>query len=401
MDSFKKAIKLINKLHSEEEMDLFLKKDIIIMLHHSIEVLVKFCLVEKYGELMIHEDFDKSCDRYNRNLSKSDSKTISFMDAVNRLYALEKREIDLCLLNSYYYLNEYRNNITHYTIDLTDKELTHLLSKLVPELFDLFKKYISIFNDFVEENDLKVGFIQYDEILFWKEISSLLENYFIAIEQLKIIEEDKSKISNVFRKRKKLKQNNYISYDICPICGHETFFSEGSIIESGDAGYKWGKCELCAFELEKLQAHMVTLSSSFSYSDSLIDLLVNLISVEYTEYFLEISEWLNEDELRNFTGFYENNKKKFIENNIDYIDTIVLEAIEENEYPVILQGDKRAIIQKLDDYEFKEVAKELERLYRLLGNDIKDLIRTKYKFKSFGGKNVEYKFEFERLDFIN
>jgi len=117
IDSLQKALQSLNNIDKvNEEKIEFELKDIIIRVHHSIETLVKYLIREK-NEYLIYDKLDKVFE--NKRASKESKKnTIQFLDAINRICILYEIKISDNDYDKIKDLNEIRNSITHYEINL-------------------------------------------------------------------------------------------------------------------------------------------------------------------------------------------------------------------------------------------------------------------------------------------
>lgn len=397
LDSFTKGIQFVNNLYNRT-LTRYEKKDMIILFHHAIEVLMKYSLISNYGEFMIYKDIDKKCYEFNNGQKLKRGNTISFMEAVHRLYALDGDIKKETLLNGYYYLNEYRNAITHYTINLDDKELEYLMAKLVPELYTVFGKYIAFFNEYVKENELYIRPEKYeiDDAWFWTEIANIGKCYFEAVDRIdnQLCSKD---YGDAHEQRKYIKDKNYIDYDICPVCGKKTFLSKGHVIEEGGIGLFWGECALCKFELTHSRAYLIALSEQICRSDNLRDIIFNLVQFNYLDEYNFISSSLSEDTKRIMRQLYNLNRLRHIDTFKEAFTDMIVESMEENNEERVQIDKSTHVIKHLNQGEIDLISTELDRYRVFMKDDLLECIEEKYIIGYSENYILEYTLEKERL----
>ncbi|UKS30058.1 hypothetical protein LOZ80_14415 [Paenibacillus sp. HWE-109] len=137
VDSFKAAFNSIKKIKADPEYHHY--KDAILSINHANEVLFKYILKEKL-ELLIFSDINsyikakgKLKNSGKRNVLEVDNtlKTVNIIDAINRLKDLCDVEVNEAFHNSVLYLNNLRNKIMHYEIDLTEEEVSKMHHNLL------------------------------------------------------------------------------------------------------------------------------------------------------------------------------------------------------------------------------------------------------------------------------
>ena len=161
IDSLQKALKKLNNIEKvDKEKVEFELKDIIINLHHSIETLVKYLIREK-NEYLIYEKLDKVFE--NERIAKESKKnTIQFLDAINRMVILYEIKISDNDYDKIKDLNEIRNAITHYEINLDIFEIQHLISNILKIMIPIFSNTIRDFNKYLE----KIGLNKDIELMY-------------------------------------------------------------------------------------------------------------------------------------------------------------------------------------------------------------------------------------------
>jgi hypothetical protein len=128
---------------SQEKM---LLKEAIMFLHHGVELLMKQILI-KSNAFLIFEDLrdaarkQKQADKLGVNIFMLNPppKTVTFEEAINRVEAFIKpSKFGTNLRDDLVLLNQLRNQLEHYAIEVDKEDVVQLLSALHNPLLDLF-----------------------------------------------------------------------------------------------------------------------------------------------------------------------------------------------------------------------------------------------------------------------
>lgn len=262
LDSFKKSILKLSELDgiSKDEYEFSLK-NIVINLHHSLETIFKYLIMKK-DEFLVYEDLNSI---FNVKVQKLYGKkgvekfnTIKFIDALNRLIILYELDINEVEYNKIKQLNDYRNILTHFEYQFEDNEIEHLISLILPTVFNIFDAYVDDFGKFAIQNNIysntkllidNTDIWSLEKSIFLKQEFTRAKNYF---EQL--MKNSPDKIKQVFENKDKK-----FEYMNCPSCKKETFVKLGNLIDYGrDIGY-YGSCELCEISFKKDDAQFLSM----------------------------------------------------------------------------------------------------------------------------------------------
>ncbi|PAC31860.1 hypothetical protein [Caldifermentibacillus hisashii] len=141
---------------SKDEYEFSLK-NIVINLHHSLETIFKYLIMKK-DEFLVYEDLNSI---FNVKVQKLYGKkgvekfnTIKFIDALNRLIILYELDINEVEYNKIKQLNDYRNILTHFEYQFEDNEIEHLISLILPTVFNIFDAYVDDFGKFAIQNNI-------------------------------------------------------------------------------------------------------------------------------------------------------------------------------------------------------------------------------------------------------
>lgn len=273
LDSFSKAINLLNDLHGKKKDSNyeFLLKDIVISLHHSTETLFKYLIKEK-NKYLIYTDLDIMFKNTVENKFKSTAKrkeiqTIQFMDAIQRVIVLYNIDLKEEEYNRLVILNNIRNGLTHYVWEFDNNLAEHTMALLLPTLFQVYSENIKEFDKFACEKGLYVNIKSATKnIEIWNLEIGLELNKKIdkAVKYMQHLED------NIKEKVKVIKGNEKnINYIICPICENEKFKATGNLIVSNNNINYIGECKFCGIEIEKQDAQFINLNFN-NYDNYLI-----------------------------------------------------------------------------------------------------------------------------------
>lgn len=202
-DSLKKAkesIEQFEALHREHSYHHL--KDAIIFLNHGIEILFKYILSKRNESLIFTEfkiymeakkhlkdmppkvkGFGIYLDRNKPTVFDVPSKkignkkltTITLKEALERVELLCDIEIPDDFRNGIYLINEYRNDLSHHSIKLTDSDeekLITVLKSLYDNTLDFFEKHIP---GIMEKIDAERFELTVDE---WEEIQRDMQDFY-------------------------------------------------------------------------------------------------------------------------------------------------------------------------------------------------------------------------------
>lgn len=272
IDSFEKAVSLLMNIdyqdYKKNESEL---KEIIISLHHSIEVLFKYILREE-NKYLIYEDITLVCkELLNNSLNgtKTDFykfKTITFIEAVNRVLLLEDlKEIKISKekYNCFEMLNKWRNQLTHYEIDFKTEEIEHKIATLLPILHDIYLKKIPDFNNtlyrfYYQYSDINKNLykkIEVGDIDYFNELCLLMCKFTEARNRVEYLDNNKEKIQALYNN--KGKEGMYDSHYKCPFCGKQLFIRKGCLFRDLSTIIFYGECEYCNINISKYEAAMI------------------------------------------------------------------------------------------------------------------------------------------------
>lgn len=212
MHSFKKAFTNLIELESNDAEEIkYRTKDIILDLHHSLEVLFKYMLQKKDNALM-YEEFDNYLeDKFNQIIgdkSKKNSKfhTVKFMQAFKRVIIYYDIKIDKITYDSVKKLNKVRNELIHNTIVFDFAQIRMALANLLFNILPILEN-VEEFKQYINQNEIRnqinnLGFIRAE----WQiqTITFLIQNY----------EHEKQDITTKDRYEKILKEYNFYELEL-------------------------------------------------------------------------------------------------------------------------------------------------------------------------------------------
>lgn len=169
VDSLKKAKLSIDKFEEVHiDFGITYLKDSIIFLNHGVEILLKYIL-SKRNESLIFTDIKLYIEAKKDLLSRNDRpnggfgiqrgykmtvfdipkgknlRTITFDEAVKRIKYLCDIEVPDDLSGAFFKLNDFRDNFTHYTVNLTEEDKSYFISNLKSSylaIVDFFEEQI-------------------------------------------------------------------------------------------------------------------------------------------------------------------------------------------------------------------------------------------------------------------
>lgn len=249
IDSLKKSLFSLNGIEKNEDSLIeYELKDIVIKLHHAIETLVKYMIVQK-NEFLIYSKLDdifrhKFENIINKRNKEEDINTIQFIDAIHRLFVLYDKEITDQDYKYIKELNGVRNSITHYESTMNVNEIKHLITMVLKLMIPIFNEEIDHFIDHlkVEGIDEKIEELyKKDEVWVLTETFLILENIFKAQKNYK------ERMANIKENKSEFNRNKKIQYCKCDICTKEFFVETQPIFNNGIIIGYVGECQLCGF----------------------------------------------------------------------------------------------------------------------------------------------------------
>ncbi|QNK89454.1 hypothetical protein H7992_07250 [Sporosarcina sp. resist] len=163
-DSFKSAFENIEKFGGITQGGRHRLKDAVIFLNHGVEILLKYILQEHHPSFIFNKidsylDAKKNLKKISLDTRKNPEnkkvartvfdvknlQTVGIAEALRRVEYLCDIEIPLEFKNSISAINEIRNQIMHYEVDIDDSEKEKLITRLkycYQESVDFFKVHI-------------------------------------------------------------------------------------------------------------------------------------------------------------------------------------------------------------------------------------------------------------------
>lgn len=288
IDSIKKSLFSLNGIEKNEDSLIeYELKDIIIKLHHAIETLVKYMIVQK-NEYLIYSRIDdvfkyKFEKKINRRNKEVDINTIQFMDAIHRLFVLYNFKVTEQDYKNIKEFNGLRNSITHYENTMNVNEVKHLIAMILKLIIPIFNENIVHFVDHLKVegiNEKIKELYKKDEVWVLNETFLVLENIFKAQKNLK------KQMTDSKEKKDELKNRNIkIQYCKCDICNKEFFVETQPIFNNGIIIGYVGECQLCGFIKTK---DFITFKQMFEqynfYHDTMNE---NSLDFFYSKIFIE------------------------------------------------------------------------------------------------------------------
>jgi len=286
LHSLSKGIQNWMELEGKEgEEREFVAKEVILSLHHSVETLFKYIVMDKSSILIydnLQEYFDKEMNKIvGSGSTEFNVKTISFMEAIKRASVLHHIDMSKTEFGSLERINGLRNAITHHEYDLSEKEIEFLVTQVLTTIFPIYKLHIKDFNEYIRDKNLNLNSTkQVNDYHIWRFVR-FLSLHMKMIESQKKIREIISN-QNFERKQKQIKKEDYIHYHTCPGCKKRFFVKENLIIEDAEEVGYYGKCLMCELDLTKDDAMFINMTfrsyemflDEFQYYSSVMDELL-------------------------------------------------------------------------------------------------------------------------------
>lgn len=144
------AYKLFQKKRGETSEKKMLLKEALMFIHQGVELLLKEILVRK-SEFLIFSDLKLAtkkqlqADREGKGIFYLDKPphTVTYSEAIDRVCAFIEK-LDVEFQKSLNELNNFRNQIEHYQIDVTKEEIEKIIEEVLPPLEKLLEEKLSI-----------------------------------------------------------------------------------------------------------------------------------------------------------------------------------------------------------------------------------------------------------------
>ncbi|MGM9986103.1 MAG: hypothetical protein ACI35O_02635 [Bacillaceae bacterium] len=266
LHSFRKAIqnlKTVDEITGTERE--LVVKDIILGLHHSIETLFKY-IIQENNELLVYKNLDEYFSVKVNQITKKGTQifkghTITFIEAIQRAVVLNNIAMDETKYGSFERINAVRNAITHHQYDLSNKQITYLITQVITVVFPIYKDLIPNFSEYVKKHDLNlIGNTQVKEFHVWKFIRyfALYKKFVDARTE---IDRMKSTSGEFNTKLKSINKEPYISYHECPCCEKNFFMKDYIVWENTEEKGYAGNCLLCNISFDKEDTYFLYLLS--------------------------------------------------------------------------------------------------------------------------------------------
>ncbi|OIK08628.1 hypothetical protein BIV60_25815 [Bacillus sp. MUM 116] len=176
IDSLKASGDILLDYYLDYEFERHQIKDAVFHFMHGVEIVSKYLLSQKNEELLFkklieYQEAKKKME--DNNLSSvfdanPEIRTIDVMTALKRLDSQTKVKIDGELYDSLDQIRLFRNQLTHYTVNLDDGEfvsLVTLIRRTFEQILTLFEKNIPQFKNRFKELAREEPVTEYDEYL--------------------------------------------------------------------------------------------------------------------------------------------------------------------------------------------------------------------------------------------
>lgn len=185
IDSLKATGDILLDYYLDYEFERHQIKDAIFHFMHGVEIITKYLLQEKNEELLFSKlkEYQEAKKKMEENKLDSvfeanrEIKTIDVMTAIKRLDSQTRIKIDNDLYNSLDEIRIFRNQLTHYTVNIDDDEfvtLVTLLRRTFEKTLLLFEKSIPDFKNHFSEIQREDPITEYDEYLDKLEDSAMM-----------------------------------------------------------------------------------------------------------------------------------------------------------------------------------------------------------------------------------
>jgi len=391
INSFEKAVELLMNIDfNNDEQDEFTMKEVILNLHHSIEVLFKYILKQE-NEYSIYSDKQQlynsliECEFRNKTVDLSSYNTITFMDAVNRVLLdyIKNKKVSEYQYECFNKLNEWRNKLTHFEFDFEAEEINHKITAILPLLYEIFMDKLPKFDEImlsfyflykdiyakIIDNAKSIDsdiYVEEKYFNFYK-LCCILNKFSQASARIEFLNNHPEKIKEIYEK---ITENNKcftkIRMDIhhkCPFCNKKAFVRQGCLFRDYGEMIYYGECEYCNIKISKYEAVIIeNVLAYFLEEDDNISKDINIPNgYIYDSMYGDVAWLLEENNLASKFGVsalddirqaYNENRRVFdsaildnIKENVEgYIDRILLN--DENLEEIII----RDFFNKGDEY---------------------------------------------------
>ncbi|MEH7085141.1 hypothetical protein V7139_20700 [Neobacillus drentensis] len=185
IDSLKASGDILLDFYLDYEFERHQIKDAVFHLMHGVEIVSKYLLSQKNEELLFkklieYQEARKKMEDDNLFSvfdANPEIRTIDGMTALKRLDSQTRVKIDDELYDSLNQIRLFRNQLTHYTVNLDDGEfvsLVTLIRRTFEKIIILFEKNIPQFKNRFKELAREEPVTEYDEYLDRLETLSLM-----------------------------------------------------------------------------------------------------------------------------------------------------------------------------------------------------------------------------------
>ncbi len=371
LDSLKKSIqtlKIVSEISNCSEKDAAMK-DVILNLHHSIETLFKYIIMQNNPYLIL-KDVEKAFDNKFRTILENKpakaENTIEFLDAIHRIYVLDcekvsdnkkRLKIDKVINGLYEKLNFTRNALTHFEYEFDYDYEEHCIAVLLQNLIIIYERYIPNFDQFASGCGLyeDITALQNKGLYWFTKVSAAL---FLKIQnansKIKVFDKDSRLYQVLFNADQSLPANQKPIYSECPICGKNLFMKSANYIIDSEHIYEIGSCKCCNFVFTVEDAQLIELKYN-GFSDMLLNLNAEKLFRLIRQQIDEIGDSCYKctpDELR------------VLEDNIIWVLSIILDNLCESvgcQYvwrEITQYNDRAEALYELDDFASEELDDE-------------------------------------------
>ncbi|WP_421948071.1 hypothetical protein [Phaeodactylibacter xiamenensis] len=163
--SLRKGIKAYNTFQESSEnvdKDKMYLKEALMFIHHGVELLMKEVLVRK-SEYLIFSDLKAATRKQNQANSsgigifylEKPPHTVTYTEAIDRVCAFVEK-LDDDFQKTLIELNNFRNQIEHYQIDVTKDEIQDIIDNVLPSLEKFLEEKLSIRLSSDIEEEIKI-----------------------------------------------------------------------------------------------------------------------------------------------------------------------------------------------------------------------------------------------------
>ncbi|MGG1680023.1 hypothetical protein ACIFOT_30535 [Neobacillus sp. NRS-1170] len=176
IDSLKASGDILLDYYLDYEFERHQIKDAVFHFMHGVEIVSKYLLSQKNEELLFKKliEYQEAKNKMDDNNlfsvfdANPEIRTIDIMTALKRLDSQTRVKIDKELYDSLDQIRLFRNQLTHYTVNLDDGEfvsLVTLIRRTFEKILILFEKNIPQFKKRFKELAREEPVTEYDEYL--------------------------------------------------------------------------------------------------------------------------------------------------------------------------------------------------------------------------------------------